>query len=173
MTTPLRIHPDVPAHHFDEKEPRQVGVFVVLGPGHTNTQSGNRAGQIKTVRFGPHTQSSMLAPPEWIKRDGSIYGVRAIRLSDDEVRKGSRFLYDIYKEDGRLDDYEQIVAREMAIRRRIEVPEIPDEMLPESVLALRKGTAAANKFQFKPKAAAEPSEKPAVRKASAPKPEPV
>ena len=163
----LHIHPRVPAYILDaEKEPRQAAVLVVLGPGHTSTKSGNKAGTIKTVRFGPHTQSPMLGPPQWIKRANKIIGVDSIRLSDEEERMGSRFLRDLYAEEGRLDDYQEVVNREIAIRRQLEVPDVPESFLPVTVREWRTGVAKAKAFKFSREDP--PADKPAVRKPKEP-----
>ena len=170
MSSKLYIHPQVPAYIFDaDKEPRQAAVLIVMGPGHTSTKRGNLAGKIKTVRFGPHTQSPMLAPPAWLKRDGRIFGVESIRLSDEEERMGSRFLRDLYKEEGRLSDYDEVVAREIAIRQQLEVPDVPESFLPEIVRSWRHGTAKAKAFKFSREDEPEAKPAPVVRKA---KPEP-
>lgn len=132
----MHIHPEVPAHQFDPDQ-RLLSVFVVLGPGHCNTKGGNRAGIIKTVRFGPHTMSPLLGDVDWIKQGDRIIGVRSIKLSMAEERAGSRFLKDLYDEEGRADIYQAYCKREKAIHAHQPVGKVLDGHLPKKVLQWR------------------------------------
>lgn len=128
----MHIHPDVPALQLDPDQ-RLLSVFVVLGPGHCDTKGGNRAGVIKTVRFGPHTTSPLLGEVDWIKEGARKVGVRSICLSITEQRAGTRFLKDLYEDEGRLDIYKAYASREQAIHRHQPVGPMSEAYLPAKV----------------------------------------
>lgn len=128
----MQIHPDVPAHQLDLDQ-RLLSVFVVLGPGHAADSGGNRAGVIKTVRFGPNVMSPLLGSVEWIRRGDRIVGVRKIRLSDEELRAGTSFLHDLYAEEGRPEVYDWYVGREKTAHRRLNPGKLELEDLPAKV----------------------------------------
>lgn len=132
----MHIHPEVPAFQFDPDQ-RLLSVFIVLGPGHCDTKGGNRAGTIKTVRFGPHTVSPLLSEVDWIKQGDRIVGVRQISLSIAEQRKGTRFLKDLYDDEGRPEIYQAYAKREQAIHKHQPVGKLLDGHLPRKVVEWR------------------------------------
>lgn len=171
----MQITKNVPAHWFDRSQPI-LATFIVLGPGHADSTAGYQAGRIKTVRFGPHSTSPLVVV-EPIKRDARMVGVKGLHLTAAETEKGSRFLRDMYAEEGRLDDYEKYVAREQAIVNGMIADPLEefDPRLPAKLLQWRQGRGVRDKFVWDVEPPTTPAalpadEKPAVRRRQAVEP---
>lgn len=144
----MQIDPGVPAIQLHPSQPL-LASFVVLGPGHSDSKAGHRAGQIKTVYFGPHTDSPLLVI-EKKTRNTRMIGVKGLHISAAEQAKGSMFLRDMYAAEGRLAHYEVFCKREKAIREGKVVGELPDGYLPKKLVAWRSGKVEAEKFELPP-----------------------
>jgi hypothetical protein len=123
--------------------------FVVLGPNHAHATAGNHAGRIKAVRFGPSIMSPLLEV-EWIVRDGRRVGCKGLHLTAEEREKGSMFLAEMYRAEGREADYERYVAREKAILAGMVVDPLDefDPRLPAQLVAWRRDKGITDKFQW-------------------------
>lgn len=161
----MQILPGVPAHQLDPSHPI-LTTFIVLGPGHADARGGYHAGRIKAVRFGPNIDSPLLLI-EPIKRGGRMSGVKGLHISASEQAKGTRFLRDLYAEEGRLADYDRYVAREQAIKNgmRVAPMEPTDPRLPAKVVAWVRERGERGTFSWdgdaEPEAQPEPETQPA------------
>lgn len=158
----MKIDPSVSALQL-HKDQDLVTTFIVRGPGHSSKVPGHTAtpGTIRSVTFGRHTGSSMLTI-EWLERGGRRVGIRALHLSADEMRKGSRFLRDLYAEEDRLDLWEAFCKWQVAAAQGRKVRPLPDAAMPKQMLAWRDAEAAGESvYEFEMPAVAE---KPLVRK---------
>jgi hypothetical protein len=113
-------------------------VFVVLGPGHPG------AGRIKKIPIEKNINSSLI---EW---EGDV-----CRISKQEEASGfgSRFLLDLYEEEGKPERFEVYAAwvQAGAEGRTLDVPEFPDDLLPAKVVEWRHRRKKAS-AQFDPRA---------------------
>lgn len=155
----------IPCEQFDGAQDF-LTTFIVLGPGHSSKVANHAAtpGRIKCVKFSKHTDSPMLAI-KWKEKGGRRVGVDSLHLSGSEEKMGSRFLRDIYRDEGRLDDYRAFVARERAAAMGRKVGPLPDEYLPKLVLEWRAAEAQGEDvFELPPKG------EPAAESVSGPSP---
>jgi hypothetical protein len=113
-------------------------VFLVLGPGHPG------AGRIKKIPLEKNINSSLI---EW---EGDV-----CRISKQEEASGfgSRFLHDLYEDEGKPERFtvygEWVQAG--AEGRTLDVPEFPDDLLPAKVIEWRRRRKKAS-AQFDPTA---------------------
>lgn len=145
----MQITKNVPAHWLDRSQAIMTA-FVVLGPGHAHATAGNHAGRIKAVRFGPSIMSPLLQV-EWIIRDGRKVGCQGLHLTAEQSAKGTMFLRDMYRAEGREADYERYVAREKAILAGMIVDplgEYDDKRLPAQLVEWRRQKGITDKFQW-------------------------
>lgn len=111
-------------------------VFVVLGPGHPG------AGRIKRIPLEKNINSTLI---EW---DGDV---RRISKQEENSGSGSRFLDDLYEEDGHPERFAVYCewAKAGSEGRTISVPEFPAELLPRKVVEWRN-QGAKSSAQFDP-----------------------
>lgn len=145
----MQIDRNVPAIQLDARKQTLLATFVVLGPGHSDSKAGHLAGTIKTVYFGPYTDSPLLVI-EKKTRNTRMIGVKGLHICSAEAAMGTRFLRDLYAEEGRLAHYDAFCARELAIRDGKRVGPLPDAYLPKKVLEWRAGKADAEVFELPP-----------------------
>ena len=150
----MQITKNVPAHWLDRSQAIMT-TFVVLGPGHAHATAGNHAGRIKAVRFGPSIMSPLLQV-EWIIRDGRKVGCQGLHLTAEQSAKGTMFLRDMYRAEGREADYERYVAREKAILAGMIVDPLGefDAHLPAQLIEWRRQKGVTDRFQWDAAAAA-------------------
>ncbi len=144
----MQITKNVPAHWLDRSQAIMT-TYVVLGPDHAHATAGNHAGRIKAVRFGPSVMSPLLQV-EWIIRDDRRVGCKGLHLTSEESAKGTMFLRDMYRAEGREADYERYLAREKAILVGMVVDPLDeyDPRLPAKLVEWRRQKGVADKFQW-------------------------
>jgi hypothetical protein len=122
-------------------------VYVVLGPNHKSAP-----GQIKTVRLSSTVSSALVSAQFDRDAGGRATKITSLNISAQEEANGTRFLQELYKEAGALDDYAVWEAHQAAIEQGREVDPFPDDRLPPCVLEWRsrKGVAG-DKFVIPPK----------------------